>query len=351
MLHLGHAVTLGLLAFAPSSGANRPRTTLAAAPMAAFGDPQNEVGVDTARIDQAILEGFARGEIELERLDGDCETPACWLDRARQRGHERVLLPVLESIGPDYQIRIEVVDTATGKVLASTEDTCEICGEDEIGVVASDVAAGLLSRLSRLDEQDAELGWLKIVGRPVGATIELDGRAVGTVPWEGEVGVGSHELRLSHTGYTAFNRSFSTSPGEREQLEVDLERLPPVEPKQPPQKALLATGASLVGVGVVGTSTGAGLFALDGRPYRHGCGPEQVDVNGRCPRMYEASAPAVAMVVVGGAAIVAGVAVLVHVLRQRHKGARSTGMALRPSVSGLTLGLPLPALRNRRLGG
>jgi len=302
MLHLDHAVVLGLLALAPNDVAKRPEPIIAVAPMATIGDPENMVRVDAATIETAIMQGLARGEIELERLEGDCKTSACWIDQANQRGHERVLLPTLESIGPDYHVRIEAVDAATGKLLASIEDTCEICGEDEVGVVASDAAAGLLSRLSRLEQTEL---------------------------------------------YTA-------SPREQEPLEVDVEPppppLPPIAPQRPPdhRKALLATGASLAAVGLVGVGTGAGLFALDGRPYRQGCGPDVVDVNGRCPRMYEASAPAVAMVVVGGAAIVAGVALLVHVLRRDR--ARSTGIAVRPSVSGLTLGLRLPPLRNRRIG-
>ncbi|MEM9460528.1 MAG: hypothetical protein AAGF11_40545, partial [Myxococcota bacterium] len=51
-------------------------------------------------------------------------------------------------------------------------------------------------------------------------------------------------------------------------------------------------------------------------------------VNGRCPRMYESTAPAVASVVVGGAALIAGVALLVHTLRRRDRASARAGVRL-----------------------
>jgi PEGA domain len=339
MLSLGPVVALWLLAPAATPvGDGRSRSSIAVAPVDGVEGSQDAVG--PTRVDEAILEGLRRGEIEIERLDGDCQTSPCWAERARQRGHSRVLLPRLERIGPDHRVQLEIVDVATGEVVASTEAVCEICGEDEILVMASDVAAGLLPRLSRLDAEPARL---TIRGEPAGATIAIDGRVVGTVPWEGEVEAGEHELRLSHEGYMALDRSFTTSPGVQEQLKIELQlRAKPEtpDPKNAPTRrpALVAAGASLVAVGVAGVGTGAGLFVLDGRPYRQGCGPELVDVNGRCPQMYEASAAAGVMVAVGGAALVAGVAVLVHTLRRRN-GASATSIGVRPSARGLTLGI------------
>ncbi|MEM9460710.1 MAG: PEGA domain-containing protein, partial [Myxococcota bacterium] len=253
------------------------------------------------QLDRAVEEGLGRGNVDIPSLEGDCQDRACWIDRARERGSTHVLLPFVEQSGPDHLLRIEVVDVASSAVVVITDEVCEICGEDEIIATTADVAAELIPRLQRLEGEPAQL---VVSGRPKGAIVEIDGHQVGTLPWAGEVAPGEHTLRVSREGYVVVRRSIVTSSGVQELVDLDLQPQPTgADPARRTRR--VAVSSSLIALGVVGVATGAGLFALDGQPYRRDCAPEEVDVNGRCPRMYESTAPAVASVVVGGAALIA----------------------------------------------
>lgn len=281
------------------------------------------------RLDRAVEEGLGRGNVEIPSLGGGCQDRACWIDRAHERGRTHVLLPSVEHSGPDHLLRIEVVDVASGAVIVATDEACEICGEDEIIVTAADLAAELIPRLQRLEAESAQL---VVSGRPKGAVVEIDGLEVGTLPWAGEVAPGEHTLRVSREGYVALRRSIVASSGVQELVDLELQPQPTADD---PGRGRVAVSSSLIALGVVGAATGAGLFALDGQPYRRDCAPDEVDRNGRCPRMYESTAPAVVSVVVGGAALVAGVALLVYTLRRRDRALARTGV--RPRGDGMTV--------------
>ena len=281
------------------------------------------------RLDRAVEEGLGRGNAEIPSLGGDCPDRACWIDRARERGSTHVLLPSVERNGPDHLLRIEVVDVASSAVIVVADEACEICGEDEVIATAADLAAELIPRLQRLEAEPAQL---VVSGRPKGAMVEIDGLEVGTLPWAGEVAPGEHTLRVSREGYVTLRRSIVTSSGAQELVDLELQPQPTVDDPGR-RRRRVAVGSSLIALGVVGAATGAGLFVLDGRPYRRDC--DEVDRNGRCPEMYESTAPAVVSVVVGGAALVAGVVLLVHTLRGRNRASARTGV--RPAGEGMAV--------------
>jgi len=288
--------------------------------------------VPAERVDQAIIEGLGRGEIETEALVGACADEPCWAQLAAERGRSHLLLVEIEREGPDHHVRLRVFDVERGEIVATTGSTCEICGEDEVIATASDMAAQLVPRIERLRPRPSRL---VLQGQPAGATVELDGEVVGVLPWEGEVRPGVHQVRVSHEGYVGLHRELEVEPGLEEITALVLVRSPP--PIDRPDRRLTTAGGSLVGVGLVGVGLGAGLFVLDGRPFRRDCAPVDVDVNGRCPRMYEATAPAVVSVVVGGAALATGVALLVRALRRGR--VPSSRASLAPTRSGFALGL------------
>lgn len=321
MLPPSSSILPWMLAF---GSATAPPPTIAVNPVT---DAGTTPAIEPARVRDAVLEGLRRGELEIESLEGECPDRACWIDRARDREHDYVLFPEIEHEGPDHRLRIDVVRARSGETIATAQQLCEICGEDELLTTSADLAAELMPRLRRLG---LEPSVVTVDGRPSGATVELDGAVVGRLPWQGEVEPGEHTVRISASGYQPLQRSLSASAGVQERLSIELrvDAPPPTsaEPR-PNRRALRIAGASLSAVGIVGLATGAGLFGVDGRPYRPGCPAEAVDVNGRCPQMYETTAPAVAAVTVGGAALVAGVVLLVYSLRQRGRQAANDGVA------------------------
>jgi serine/threonine protein kinase len=71
----------------------------------------------------------------------------------------------------------------------------------------------------------AVVGSLSIASRPEGATVTLDGRAVGVTPLTlPEVAAGSHAIRLELQGYRAWSVSAQVMAGQQKKVSASLER-------------------------------------------------------------------------------------------------------------------------------
>ncbi len=69
------------------------------------------------------------------------------------------------------------------------------------------------------------VGSLSITSRPAGATVRLDGRAVGVTPLTlSEVAAGSHAVRLELPGYQVWSASMRVVAGEQKKVNASLER-------------------------------------------------------------------------------------------------------------------------------
>jgi PEGA domain len=64
-----------------------------------------------------------------------------------------------------------------------------------------------------------------------GATVSVDGKAVGTVPVESVVLAGRHDLTVARSGYETSATSFVIQPGERKELSIPLAATAPVTKK------------------------------------------------------------------------------------------------------------------------
>ncbi len=82
---------------------------------------------------------------------------------------------------------------------------------------------------AQLDAQGVQQ--VTVLSEPPGATVTVDGRAVGTTPWTGELIPGEHRLRLEKEGEAPHERSIELAP-ERS-LEVTVELEPAVAPPAP----------------------------------------------------------------------------------------------------------------------
>jgi hypothetical protein len=71
----------------------------------------------------------------------------------------------------------------------------------------------------------AFFGSLAVESRPVGASVFVDGRVVGTTPMMlPQIGAGSHVIRLEHDGYRRWSSSVRVVSGERNRVTASLER-------------------------------------------------------------------------------------------------------------------------------
>jgi hypothetical protein len=63
---------------------------------------------------------------------------------------------------------------------------------------------------------------LRISSQPVGATVRLNGKAVGTTPLVTELKGGEHVVRIEKTGFRPYIRTFTLSDGDRLEVEATL---------------------------------------------------------------------------------------------------------------------------------
>lgn len=79
----------------------------------------------------------------------------------------------------------------------------------------------------------AVAGVLQVDGGPAGATVIVDGRQVGEVPYRGELKPGERLVELRAPGHSADRRKMQVTAGETYQLSVALVPLPPPPVPEP----------------------------------------------------------------------------------------------------------------------
>jgi hypothetical protein len=90
---------------------------------------------------------------------------------------------------------------------------------------------------------------LRIEPTPAGASVALDGIAVGRGVWEGPVRVGRHRVEVASEGFLPVSRELAIAAGKREVVAVSLERDPTsalFRQQNPPHVVFEATGAFLL---------------------------------------------------------------------------------------------------------
>lgn len=226
----------------------------------------------------------------------------------------------------NYEVSAELIDGATGRVIGSSSRVCDICGQEELGATIDDVAWALRRKL---DASVSALPVLVIESTPPGALVEIDGKPMGTTPVELLLPAGRHDVRVSDDDRVPQLRRVVLVDGVREDLALALPPLPG-RGERPPR--VLVAGATMTALGLAGLGVGATLAASDESPIRSRCGAENLDRDGDCKYRYDSLEAGIAIAVIGGAALAAGVTMLV-VDRRRGKRSRvamrSGGLAIR----------------------
>ncbi len=83
-----------------------------------------------------------------------------------------------------------------------------------------------------LDEVRSQLGWLEVIGRPIGAEVEVDGRTVGRLPLREPLRreAGEVYLKVTADGFEGYRRPVVIPHGQSARVVIDLEKIeaPPV---------------------------------------------------------------------------------------------------------------------------
>jgi len=80
------------------------------------------------------------------------------------------------------------------------------------------------ARIATLEQRLAETGLqqLSVTSDPPGATLSVDGRALGITPWAGELAPGRHEIELTLAGHAARRAELTLAPERSSELALQL---------------------------------------------------------------------------------------------------------------------------------
>lgn len=103
---------------------------------------------------------------------------------------------------------------------------------------------------------------LTVLSSPEGATLKLDGQAVGVTPWTGESFAGTHRVVLEATGYHASERVIEVDLHRAEDFSFELralarpqpERVNAALPRAEPKVSTLTFGTLSAGLALLGTA-------------------------------------------------------------------------------------------------
>jgi tetratricopeptide (TPR) repeat protein len=122
----------------------------------------------------------------------------------------------------------------------------------------------VLGRIATLERRLAETGvqQLFVTSEPSGATVRIEGRAVGVTPWAGELSPGHHAVEVELVGHRSRRADVTLASDRSSELELALEPAPPEPPAAPPSRLARVSPLAWTFLGV-GTGALAGGVAFE----------------------------------------------------------------------------------------
>lgn len=293
-----------------------PAAKAAILPLAVEGDELPEA--DRAQLTERLVEGLRRGDFDVIAPDevlrtspaaAGCNDAACFTSVASATGATHVVRAVVNAEDRDYEVEVMLVAGSDGTAVATSADSCQICGVAEVGDLIDAAAATLRTKLDTLQQGPATL---VITSTPPGARVSIDGEIKGTTPFDEPVLAGKHVLRVSLEGYIAVEREVTFVEGIEETQTFVLEKVPSRLPPRP-------WGWVSLGVGVAGIGTAVAFAALDDRNYELFDKCPTPDARGHCPRLWRTQWIVLGAAIAGGSLATLGVAILLNSARRKGK--------------------------------
>ncbi|PRP91236.1 PEGA domain protein [Enhygromyxa salina] len=288
---------------------------------------------DERALEDVVGVAFEHPELELVRgprverarasnCPGEADE-ACLRAIGRELGVTHVVTVVVHARDRDFEVELQALTVAGSGRPSEIEVECLVCGIAEVQDRVAAQAALLRERVLI----DTQPGRIAIEGSPDAATVSIDGRRVGRLPYEAELGSGEHQLLVSSRGYYDALVPVSVAPGTVEQVWVELEVDPNSRGRRSWQRPV---GWAAVGAGVAGIGVGVGLLVIDGRPYLGRCDdPANLGVNGECKWLYQSLGAGVGVLALGMVAANVGTTLLILDRWNRRQAPTSAATARR----------------------
>ena len=137
-----------------------------------------------------------------------------------------------------------------GKNAVLLRRVCENCTEAVLRTTADE----LMAALTRATQKD--VGQLRCTSMPAGASVTVDGKAIGVTPLKADVPAGKHEIAVRHPTHEDETREVTVRPGESVDLDVAMRPIPgggesPTGPTKTLPIGLMAGGGALAVTGAV----------------------------------------------------------------------------------------------------
>ncbi len=224
-----------------------------------------------ASLRAALRTGLARADLEVVEAPADaaqCDDADCRSAAARAGGAAHVVVLEVRAVDRDFDLKVLLIDVATGEARALAEG-CTICGLGDASALVESLGArvGPVLRISleedaarRVQEQALrEQPRLRVVSKPDGADVFVDGQKVGVTPLLVPAAAGRHVVELRRAQFLGETREVVLTRGTVGALEITL-RADGKLPATTRSRALLISGAALTGLGIGGLAVmGAGL--------------------------------------------------------------------------------------------
>ena len=180
---------------------------------------------------------------------------------------------VVQNLGVDFVVLVTVWaprGTATSVVVTLVGAHDSVAGDSPVanGDVSAAATAALATALSRW--QASQTGFVVVTSEPPGASVEVDGRAVGRTPLRYLVPAGQRTLRIYMDGFVAVERVLDVTSAQEHPIEVTLVAEGAIEgPQEPPTRTEphflnWIVGGALVAGGVAALIAPIHTLARDG---------------------------------------------------------------------------------------
>jgi len=279
---------------------------------------------DRDRLTQELVDGLQRGnfaivsptEVEAAVSNADsCDKKRCYSKIGDKTGASHIVRSVVTVNERDYDVSVALIDPANGNVLASSQESCEICGIADAGGLLSAASATLRTKLEALASGPASL---QLASEPTGAIVSIDGEVAGTTPLDMPVVPGKKVIRISAEGYIAIEREVTFVEGVSESLSFELEEVPSKLPGA-------TWGWVSLGVGTAGLGSGIALTYLHGRENKRDCSRSNAtkDGDGDCKFLWNTKWAGAGASIAGAALLTLGVAILINSgVGKKNKGSK-----------------------------
>jgi hypothetical protein len=137
---------------------------------------------------------------------GACDDQKCLIEVGQLLGVDRIIAGTVGRLGDLFTISMRMIDVGSGEIVATVNEDCRCSVEELVSKSAPAIVRKLALRLEAKGSAGGEaataVATVSVSSEPQGARLSLDGKVVGTTPYENtSLAPGEYALRLERDGY------------------------------------------------------------------------------------------------------------------------------------------------------